>query len=132
MNTQHSEKIARFWAIEKQVKSNLEKEGGFTFDLDGNTPSEGWVTSDPSFTEKCSLKEFLSNENSDCFSFLVDNEHELSRPNRYFGVWLDKEDNSVYLDVSHIYSEKEQAMSLAKWNKEKAIFNLGTGEEFRV
>lgn len=124
MNTQ--DMAARYWAINDRCKAELVERGGLTIDTfepEWNLAS-GYVTSDPKFGRATTLEEFLSPKQHMVFSFLVDHTHELDKENRYFGIWLDTADNTVFLDVNLVCSSKEQALEFAEMNGERAIWDL--------
>lgn len=50
----------------------------------------------------------------------------------HFGGWYDRAENTTYLDHTEVYCYKHTAVRTAIRNGQKAIFNLQTGEEFRI
>lgn len=55
------------------------------------------------------------------------NAHVLS-DDLYIGFWYDKSDNVLYLDLSARFDNETDALDAARSNKEKAIFNVASGE----
>lgn len=53
-------------------------------------------------------------------------------PEMYIGGWIDKETNSMYVDLSKLVVDREAAILTAKELGEIAIWDLGKGEEIRV
>lgn len=69
-------------------------------------------------------------------SMLLDYVHRnrvsLLDPNKYFGAWLDRESDTIYLDVVTVLDDKAKALELAELHNQLAIFDLGAGEEIRT
>ncbi len=51
-------------------------------------------------------------------------------PNAYFGFWIDG--NKVYLDISNVYFDFNEAVALGKENKQLAIYDLSKNEDIRL
>jgi hypothetical protein len=56
----------------------------------------------------------------------------LAQPDKYFGAWLDRDSDMVYLDVVTVLDDKDKALQLARDNNQLAIFDLTSGEEIRT
>lgn len=102
----------------------LLEDGGFTLDEFGNQPGEDfWAVSvkgkEQRFTFLPSLQQIEA--------YLQKHGDEAS----YFGGWCD--DNGVYyLDCTLLFYHKHTAVHEAIRNKQKAIYNLATGETFTI
>jgi len=96
-------------------------QSGFSVDLDGLEPPQwpGWYMVSLAGCERrfyCHpVVEFL-------LYFIEDNIDELGRRGRYIGGWIDGE--NYYLDISVIVVGLDCAMTLAKANSQKAVYDL--------
>ena len=45
------------------------------------------------------------------------------------GTWIDKRDNRIYFDVSHTYDDLEEALTVARVEKQLAIYDLKDNKE---
>ena len=52
--------------------------------------------------------------------------------NKYLGIWIDKTSGIVYLDISIHIKELEQALNLARSNKQLAIWDCANKAEIKV
>lgn len=62
-------------------------------------------------------------------SYINENAHHLGRPDHYLGSWHDKKDNSVALDVSRHFKDRNEAHAYARLHNEKAVYNLHEGKD---
>ena len=53
-------------------------------------------------------------------------------PGMYVGGWIDKETNSMYVDLSKLFVDQEAAILMAKELGEIAIWDLENSKEIRV
>lgn len=65
------------------------------------------------FNNKRQLKDYIV--------MVFDRYNELKLSNTYFGVWVDE--NKVYFDCTVLVEDTEEALKLAKSNKQLAIFD---------
>lgn len=102
-------------------------EGGFTVDLDGNSPTTGYVVgSRPDRTLIVDLRRStLRDVADDIYSYVVDNGYEL-RNGYLLGAWTD--DGKLYLDLVQVFPDQGSAMALARALGEIAVYNLGSRE----
>ncbi|MCP4900006.1 MAG: hypothetical protein GY906_23810 [bacterium] len=104
------------------AKVELANNGGFTLDLDGSKAVGSlWAVSvqgkEQVYPGRPSLHEVRAY--LDRFPYFG---------GAYFGGWYDKAKNVTYLDHTLLFSQKHTAMMVARENKQKAIYNLETGE----
>jgi hypothetical protein len=116
------------------LRLKLGSTGGFTVRMEGTRPRE-FVTSGyalsiypdrehivPAMVGSVNLLGFLTR-------YADENSNLLSLPDHYFGAWLDRDAGKIYLDVTRVEPEYEEAMRLAKVNNQLAIFDLDSGTE---
>lgn len=54
-------------------------------------------------------------------------------PNKcIIGGWKDKDTDTYYIELNKVYKSKQQALKIAKRYKQKAIYNMNTGEVINV
>ena len=111
--------------------------GGFTYQPYTNqSPTSGLVVSTyPKFeqiiesasdAEPHMIKESIS-------GYINDNWNKFRKDQRaHFGGWWDKDSDRIYLDLSTIVEDHDEAMSLAKEHKQEAYFDLSTFETIQV
>jgi hypothetical protein len=108
--------------------------GGFTARMNGTQPQE-FVTTGYALSlhpdRECVLPTTVGSVNllGHLADFAFANRDLLGLPGHYFGAWLDREAGKIYLDVTRVESEYEEAMRLAKVNNQLAIFDLDSGTE---
>lgn len=49
-----------------------------------------------------------------------------------FGGWYDDETGRYYIDASMIFSNLEKAITFARLNRQKALYDLNNGKEIRL
>jgi hypothetical protein len=64
----------------------------------------------------------------DVLEFLLRQADTLALPGRVFGGWRDPFDGRIYLDVSILVEDREQALALAREHDQLAVFDFWTGE----
>lgn len=64
----------------------------------------------------------------DVLEFLLRHAETLALPGRLLGGWRDPADGRIYLDVSILVEDRDEALRLARENDELAIFDFSTGE----
>ena len=52
--------------------------------------------------------------------------------NEYLGLWLNKDNNKVYIDKSIYLPNKQQAIKLARANKQISIFNWAIQNDIKL
>lgn len=64
----------------------------------------------------------------DLLEFMVRNADVLALPGRILGGWNDPEDGRVYLDVSILVADRDEALQLAVDHDQLAIFDFAAGQ----
>jgi hypothetical protein len=67
----------------------------------------------------------------DVLEFLLRRADTLALPGRVLGGWRDPADGRIYLDVSILVEDREQALELAREYDQLAVFDFSTGESIR-
>lgn len=116
--------------LAKVARDLLEKDKGFTIDEFGEAPDLGpmWAISMEGKKRKFTWGVFGETlEHGLIASFL-----QAHPPGQtYFGGWID-DDGTCYLDHTLLTGHKHTAIQMAIENKQKAIYNLGTGETLTI
>jgi hypothetical protein len=68
----------------------------------------------------------------DVLEFLLRHADTLALPGRVLGAWRDPADGRIYLDVSILVEDREQALALAREYDQLAVFDFSTGESIRT
>ena len=109
----------------KELFNYLKKNGGFTAkpNLIPVKPKSGYAVSLKGYETRVPL-EIVS---LGLFRELLKCYQRLAEKNiAYIGGWIDE--GYLYLDLSLILHNKEQALEVASKNKQKAIFDFGSGK----
>lgn len=98
------------------------KAGGFTFDpRTGARPGRGFAFSEhPEIETIVPVSEFSEQHLAD---FINRNAHLLEDPEHFIGAWLDGD--NVYLDISTIVDDLDEALRRGYAAKQLAVFDLG-------
>jgi HK97 family phage portal protein len=125
--------------VSKLVRQ-IREEGGFTYNAVSDTsPTEGYAVSpfkelemvvDVTTPKKgdLSIDKWRKNLRPKLRDYIRKNIDTLRRPNAHLGGWWDKDSNKVYIDISIVSDNLEDAMKVAKENDQEAIFDLGKME----
>lgn len=68
----------------------------------------------------------------DLLEFMIRNAATLALPGRIMGGWCDPSDGRVYLDVSIMTGDLDEAMTLAIDHDQLAIFDFAAGESIKT
>lgn len=95
--------------------------GGFTFNpRDGSRPTSGFAFSErPDIETIVPLDRFSE---ADLESFILRNQGLLESPENYLGAWVDN--GNVYMDVSTIIADREEALRRALAAQQLGVFDL--------
>ena len=96
------------------------KNGGVTINLNGDMPTSGYALAEKKTTELSVPIEKFTQDTLD--KYVQDHYNELNLPNRHLGTWVDN--GKVYMDVSSVYKNFNEAMSKAEQAQQLAIFDL--------
>ena len=97
------------------------KNGGSSINLEGHSPSKGFMVSTFGNEKKVSLKNF----NKKVIKNYI-KKHKKEIKGNFIGTWID--DDVVYLDISKKEKSKNKAINIAIKNNQLAIFNLNDFE----
>ncbi len=104
-----------------QIFKSTIKNGGASYNLNGHSPSKGFMVSNFGTEKKIPLNQFNKKVLK---NYIKANKKHLK--NAFIGTWIDS--NIVYLDISKKEKDKNKALEIAKKNKQLAIFNLSNFE----
>lgn len=103
------------------IISKVHHNGGITVDRAGKEyKGAGYAVAVSKDTEIVIREELFSSDMLDRVFKLY--AHNLQRDNVYLGIW--KDNGKVYLDLSEVIQDKEQAIEAGKQRKQIAIFSF--------
>lgn len=104
----------------QQIKNIVQNNNGATLtsDLDNATIDNGYMVSLAGYEIKTTI-ELLSSE------MLKEYQSIAKQHNAFVGLWLDN--NELYLDISVNIKDKQQALKMARDNKQLAIYHMDKG-----
>lgn len=109
----------------KAAAENVKETGGVTTDRYGNVQAltEGYVVGGvvPTYI----VNYYGTDIGYALAYFAAKHWEELAKPNRYLGAWV--EDATLYVDVSEVVPTLRQAIGLALYRKELAIWDNAAG-----
>lgn len=115
-----------------ELASHLAHDGGFTYQpAMEDSPKTGFDVSISKEHERV----FKGHEiDAKAIQDYMDERKDLfeNDPTAHFGAWYDAEADKVYLDVSHIFQDKDQAIKLAQQHGQEGIYDLGAGKTIIV
>lgn len=100
------------------------KAGGFTANLFGDVPRDGFMVSPYKGRERTYSAAAL--DAGDVREYKRRNRDILAQPNHFIGGW--KDGDTVYLDVSVRAATRGEAAQIAKKNNQLAVYDLATGD----
>lgn len=103
----------------------LAKTGGFSLQKNGHEPTKGFMVSFSGSEEKLKASELSEKKIAD---YVERHRSKLSKPNTFFGGWLDESTSTVYLDISYNETNRQKAIQMAEENQQLAIFDVEKGE----
>ncbi len=98
--------------------------GGATVSLEGFEPSEGFAVSIYPYRGICKPLHMV--DAHVISSWISRNLEWLSRADHYVGAWLDH--GFLYLDISIIVSDRDEAIALGRAHDQLSIFDFSTFE----
>lgn len=104
-----------------QIFKSTIKNGGASYNLNGHSPSKGFMVATFGAEKKILLKDF----NKKILKSYIKT-HKKDLKGAFIGTWIDS--NIVYLDISKKEKSKNKALEIARKNKQLAIFNLSNFE----
>lgn len=105
------------------------EDGGATFNIaTGTSPASGYIVSEAGHEVVMPMmKNEIANQifvTSAVRQYISDKGFELSLVDNYLGAWVDK--NKLYLDISRVYDNEDEARAMAIKNNQIAYFDLNT------
>jgi hypothetical protein len=114
----------------KTIKTIIErmsetKTPGITIDLKtGNEARTGYICSKKGFEKQVKLGDFDANKKKVIEDYIDKNMEELSKKGAFFGGWVVKSEDRVYLDVSRKFDTRQDAVRAMFDNEQDAIFDV--------
>jgi len=106
-------------------KNTIEK-GGITINLSGLQPVTGYMVGRYGFEQIVEIQYF----NPQVVADYIRTHIALLRDEKnYLGIWLDRDSDKVYFDISQRFENKRQAMNQAIVNRQICIFDLQNEKE---
>lgn len=112
----------------EELSNKLVADGGFTYrPLTQTMPNQGYAVSVSNKYEKVLSREEATPEAIQAY---LDDHADVfkSDPTAAFGAWIDQDTGRIYLDISHVFADKEEAIRLAHQHGQEGIYDLEHGE----
>ncbi|MCK9371240.1 hypothetical protein M0R04_15110 [Candidatus Dojkabacteria bacterium] len=113
--------------VAKIAYDNTIKNEGVTINLKGIMPEEGFAVSPFKERELIVPKESL--DTNTIITYLQKNDDKFSQVDNFLGMWYNKKDGKVYIDVSVVKKTEAEANQIAKDSSQLAFTNLKNFEE---
>lgn len=131
---EHDQKTHGNWAtggtVYTSIIDRLSKKDvtGFSLDISSRSePTSGYMCSNNGAEETVAYKDFFSSRDKSR-GFLLDyiekNADALSERGAYFGIWVVKDQGTVYLDVSRRYDSRGEAVRAGFTNEQQSIYDI--------
>lgn len=129
--TTHDESSHGNWArgISSPQLAAEAKEGGFTVSESGHRPTSGFVVATPGAERRIPVDQLTPDTIS---AYRKEFAERLAQPDTYLGAWYDTESGDVFLDVSKVYEDRDEAIEYGRSSNQLAIFDLSTFTEIRL
>ena len=105
---------------------------GFSLDISSrNAPKSGYMTSDAGAEEAVSYDDFFSSRDRSraiLLEYIEKNAQALSDKGAYFGIWVVKDQGTVYLDVSRRYDTRAEAVRAGFANEQQSVYDIENDE----
>ena len=113
------------------IEQDTRKNGGASYTINGaKPPAHGYMVSLP--LAEWRIKTHQLNDYTTMHYIGKHLAVLCNDQDRYVGTWLDEETGQVCLDVSMREETEESARDLGEFGKQKAIYNLATGESITL
>lgn len=130
----HDQKTHGSWAtggtIATGIIDRLGKKGvtGFSLDISSRTePTSGYMCSNAGAEQTVGYDDFFSSRDSSrkfILDYIEKNADALSERGAYFGIWVVKDQGTVYLDVSRRYDSRGEAVRAGFDNDQLSIYDI--------
>lgn len=115
----------------RQLHNVTTSQGGSTTRLSsGEVPTTGWAVAQKRYSTE--IKADQNPDANDIKRYIQSRWGALSQEGNYLGTWFDSETGSLWLDVTQVIPDGNDAYEWAKEQGEIAIFNLETFEEVTI
>lgn len=115
-------------SIDQTAYQSIIDNGGVTIGLNGTQPTSGFAFSPYKHWEmRIPQDQFTP---AHVTQYITQHQEALREPNNYLGAWV--AGNEVWLDVSQVLPDQNQAMQAAQAAGQEAIFDLSTFQEIPV
>jgi GNAT superfamily N-acetyltransferase len=135
---EHDQKTHGHWAtggtIATGIIDRLGKKGvtGFSLDISSrNEPTSGYMASNAGAEETVSYDDFFSSRDRSrkiLLDYIEKNADALSERGAYFGIWVVKDQGTVYLDVSRRYDTRGEGVRAGFENDQQSIYDIDNDE----
>ena len=117
-------------SVSKLRKIIQDSPAGFTVDTGGEFATGGYIVAPDKSTERV-IEQDKFNEES-LTQYIVDNSANLNVEGAMLGGWYNSESGQYVLDVVFAVDNEQDAVEIAIWADQNAIFNLDTLTEIRT
>lgn len=101
---------------------------GFSLDISSRSePTSGYMTSEAGAEKKVPYDEFFSSRDGSrkiLLDYMEKNADALSERGAYFGIWVVKDQGTVYLDVSRRYDSRGDAVRAGFANEQESVYDI--------
>ncbi len=118
-----------------QLEETATKKGGFTYNpvryKDRTPPKRGFALSIKKNTEKViKLDQTHEKIRAQLKDYIRAHRADIKKEGNFLGGWIDK--GKLYVDISKVVKDKDDAINLAREAKQLAVFDLGKGQTIEV
>jgi len=117
-------------AVKKLRKVIEDSPDGFTVDTAGEFATGGYIVAPDKATERVIDKNNFNEES--LTQYIIDNKPHLNVEGAMLGGWYDSKKGRYVLDVVFAVDTEQDAVDIAIWGDQDAIFNLDTFTEIRT
>ena len=117
-------------AVKKLRKVIEDSPDGFTVDTAGEFATGGYIVAPDKATERVIDKDKFDEKS--LTQYIIDNKAALNVEGAMLGGWYNSENGQYVLDVVFAVDNEQDAVDIAIWGDQDAIFNLDTFTEIRT
>jgi len=135
---EHDQKTHGNWATGGTVYTSIidrlsQKDvTGFSLDISSrNEPTSGYMCSNAGAEETVPYDDFFSSRDNSrkiLLDYIEKNADALSERGAYFGIWVVKDQGTVYLDVSRRYDSRGEAVRAGFDNDQQSVYDIDKDE----
>lgn len=119
---------AQDWAIVREAHTLLDQNGGATMSFSGTpVPTTGFLVGGvvPEYVTRTPTWQSIAD-------FVAGHLATFRLPGHYLGLWRDESTGLVHLDVTEHWSTLSNAIAIASYRDEIAVWNIGQAREVRL